>query len=93
MISYYITGDKVTISDPEGTFDASSKLTPASDILLLAAGSGRHWHIELLFMWLLAFPPVHAHSLNSFLYDVISDIDMKYSTWENTIIKFIFSSA
>lgn len=80
MISYYITGDKVTISDPEGTFDASSKLTPASDILLLAAGSGRHWHIELLFMWLLAFPLVHAHSLNYFLYDVISDIDMKYST-------------
>lgn len=31
----------MVVSDPEGSFDASSRLTPASDILLLAAGSGK----------------------------------------------------
>lgn len=34
-------GDEVVVSDPEGTFDAANRLAPASDILLLAAGSGK----------------------------------------------------
>lgn len=34
-------GDEVVVSDPEGTFDAPNRLAPASDILLLAAGSGK----------------------------------------------------
>lgn len=28
------------VSDPEGSFEAINKLSPATDILLIAAGSG-----------------------------------------------------
>lgn len=37
-----LPGDEVLLSDPEGTFDAVSKLTPATDVLLIAAGSGQY---------------------------------------------------
>lgn len=33
-------GDEVWVSDPEGTFDATTKLSQATDFLLLAAGTG-----------------------------------------------------
>lgn len=42
FIYMYILGDEVMLSDPEGTFDAFSKLTPTSDVLLIAAGSGQY---------------------------------------------------
>jgi len=33
-------GDEVIVSDSEGSFDASNRLKAASDVLLIAAGSG-----------------------------------------------------
>jgi ferredoxin-NADP reductase len=36
----FSSGDEVWVSDPEGTFDAMTKLSQATDFLLLAAGTG-----------------------------------------------------
>ena len=47
-VMYDRAGDSVMVSDPEGTFDAQAKLAPACDVLLVAAGSGGYYIIELI---------------------------------------------
>ena len=36
---FFFSGDKLRVSDPEGTFDAT-RLSTVTDVLLLAAGTG-----------------------------------------------------
>ena len=54
-----LLGDEVMVSDPEGTFDAQSRLTATSDILLIAAGSGKHFALHDL------THPIHSTEKNS----------------------------
>ena len=55
-------GDEVWVSDPEGTFDATTKLTQATDFLLLAAGTGELAD-RYMYMYMYMCMHVHAHDL------------------------------
>ena len=40
ILLYSCAGDEVIVGDSEGSFDAANRLKSASDVLLIAAGSG-----------------------------------------------------
>ena len=58
------------MSDPEGTFDAMTKLTQATDFLLLAAGTGEldqqilvHVHVHVHACMGCIHATVHEHAM------------------------------
>ena len=42
----FLAGDEVMVSDPDGTFNATTRLEQASNILLIAAGSGKQANLN-----------------------------------------------
>ena len=73
------------MSDPEGTFDAMTKLTQATDFLLLAAGTGEtnRYMYMCMHVHVYAHVLVHVHAYMGCIHAILHEKILQTSTIVN----------